>query len=131
MAANQKKRTVTLTDRRPVTIIEGDWPVVAKATGDSYGSNDYARYEQARSQGELDEWAIRVRQHEDGRAIVYAVFDAATAWTNSEDRRGGELLGPEVDDRGLVDASCRVGADVRIPDGTIRECVADLPAETL
>jgi hypothetical protein len=120
------KRTITLTDRRPITINEEDWPVVAKATGDSYSSNDYSRYQQSLSRGELDKYSIRVRQHEDGRAIVYAVFDAASAWTGSEDRKGGELLASGAD---LVEAIRRVGADSNIPDSVVRECVADLPAE--
>lgn len=124
-----KKRTITLTGRAPVTIHEDRWPVVAKAHGDSWGtSGDGARHDQALSQGELDRYHLLVRQHSDGRAIVYAIVDGAGAWTGTEDRRGGELLEPGDD---LAAAIQRVGEDVGIPEGLIRECVADLPAEEL
>lgn len=119
------KRTITLTGRAPVTIEEGNWPVIAKAVDDSYGSHDYSRYQQAKAQGELDEYSIRVRQHKDGRAIVYAVFEAASAWTGSEDRKGGELI--DKDDS-IPAAILRVGLDCNIPDKVIRQCIADLPA---
>ena len=123
---DRKQRTITLTGRPPVKIYEDEWPVIAEAKDDSYGSGDYARYQQAKLQGELDEYAIRVREHADGRAIVYAVFDAATPWTRNEDRRGGELLDNGAD---LPAAIRRVGKDSNIPDSVIRDCIADLPAE--
>jgi hypothetical protein len=123
-----KQRTITLTGRRPVKINEDEWPVIAIAGGDSYGHHDYNRYQQAKAQGELDEYTIRVRQHDDGRTIVYAVFDAASAWTGSEDHRGGELLDPGDD---IPAAISRVGNDCLIPDSVIRECIADLPAEEI
>ncbi|MHB8388057.1 MAG: hypothetical protein ACYDBH_00585 [Acidobacteriaceae bacterium] len=75
-----------------------------------------------------DIYRLRVRQHADGRAIIYAVLDAATPWTGSESRRGGELLGAGND---IPAAIRRVGDDCSIPDSIIRECVADLPAEEI
>lgn len=123
-----KTRTITLTARRPVQIREDEWPEIASATGDSYASRDYSRYQQALSQGELDRYSLRVRQHTDGRAIVYGVLDAATAWTGSEDYRGGELLPAGAD---LAAALRRVGESCHLPDSIIREAVAALPAETI
>jgi hypothetical protein len=120
-----KTRTITLTDRPPVRIREDEWPLIAKGTGDSYGSGDYSRYQQALAQGECDRYRLTVRQHADGRAIVYGVFDAATAWTGSEDVSGGELLPPRAD---IAAAIRRVGAYCQLPDSIIRECTADLPA---
>lgn len=128
MSNQSKMRTITLTGRAPVRISEDAWPVIASAGGDSYAGNDYARRQQALAQGECDEYAIRVRQHADGRAIVYAVLDGARAWTGTETRKGGELLTPGADLAAAID---RVGADVGIPDGVIRDCVAALPAEEL
>jgi hypothetical protein len=43
-----KTRTITLTDRRPVKIVEDEWPIIAKATGDSWSGGDYARHEPSR-----------------------------------------------------------------------------------
>lgn len=66
----------------------------------------------------------------DGRTLVYAVLDAATAWTGTADQRGGELLvAPTA--REVVAAITRVGRECGIPDSVIRDCISDLPAETL
>lgn len=126
-----KQRTITLTGRAPVRIVEEEWPVLARADGDSAAASirrDYARHEQAAGQGELDDYALRVRRHADGRVLVYGLCDGATAWTGTESRRGGELL-----DRGddVIAAIRRVGEDCCLPDGIIRDCIADLPAETI
>jgi hypothetical protein len=123
-----KYRSITLTERRPVRIRENNWPIVAKGRGDSFGSRDYSRHQQALSQGELDRYYLTVRQHADGRAIVYGSLDAASAWTGSEDRAGGETLDASAD---LAAAVRRVGEYCQLPDAIIRECIADLPAETL
>lgn len=143
----EKKRTVTLTGRPPVRITEADWPVIAIGSGDSHGGGDYSRRQQALAQGEVDRYAIRVRQHEDGRTIVYAVLDAAgAAWhapAAGIDYRGGELLDADADGdpaqslarirsgRRVVEAIQRVGHAAGLPDAVIRECVADLPAEEI
>jgi hypothetical protein len=123
-----KKRTITLTGRRPVTISDADWPGIAGASGDSGSTADYMRYEQRLRSGELDKYWIRVRQHADGRVLVYAAFDAAHAWTGNSDCRGGELLSAGAD---IAAAIGRVGEECGIPDRVIRECIASLPAEEL
>ena len=125
-----KTRTITLTNRPPVRIIVDEWPVIAAASDDSYAGNDYGRHQQALAQGELDEYTVRVRQHADGRMIVYAVLDGAHAWTHTESRREGELL--TAAEAGYVAASIRdVGRLCGIPDRVIRYCIADLPAEKI
>lgn len=123
-----KRRTITLTDNAPIRIQEDAWPVIARANGDSYGSHDPGRHQQALAQGECDTYSLRVRQHADGRAIVYGVLDAATAWTtHSEDWAGGALIEAGAD---LAAAIRRVAAQ-HLPERIIRECIADLPAEDL
>jgi len=122
------KLTITLTNRAPVKISKDEWPVIASAKGDSYASNDYSRYQQALSQGELDTYRLTVRQHGDGRSIVYGVLAAASAYTGSEDCRGGVLLDPGEDIAGAI---LSVGGACGLPSAVIRECIADLPAEEL
>lgn len=130
--SDTKQRTITLTGRAPVKIREDQWPVIAQADGDSYRGNDYGRHNQAVHQGECDQYTLRVRQHEDGRAIVYGILDAAIAAWNApaggETRRGGETLDAGAD---LAAAIRRVGESCELPDRIIRECIADLPAEEL
>lgn len=122
-----KRRTITLTDRNPVTILESDWPIIASANerpGSFVNGTPTPDYE-------TDEHRLTVRQHADGRAIVYGVLNAATVWTGTEDRRGGELLPTYTDPRLLIDAIRSVGADCGLLDSVIRACIADLPAEEL
>jgi len=136
-----KTRTITLTGRAPVKIREDEWPEIASAKGDSCTSAQF------RPDYEIDEYAIRVRQHADGRTIVYALLNAAIAdWhqpAGGESQRGGYLLTPEgegeltADDGRVVpgsviaDAIKRVGRECNIPDSVVRECIADLPAEEI
>lgn len=126
-----RTRIVTLTDRAPVKIVEADWPVIAKASGDSYGGRDPGRFRQAAMQGEIDMYTLVVRRHADGRTLVYGVVDAAiAAWGQpaaGEDWRGGELV-PAGGDLALV---IKRIAEGHIPDSVIRECIADLPAEEI
>jgi hypothetical protein len=80
-------------------------------------------------QGEFDEYTLIVRQHADGRALVYGVVDAAlAAWgapARGESWRGGELLDADSD---RARAIRRVGEAGGLPDAIIRACIADLPA---
>lgn len=123
-----KRRTITLTGRAPVEIIEDDWPTLALATGDSYSGSDYGRHQQALGQGELDRYTLAVRQHADGRSIVYGVLSASPAWTGTEDYRGGVLLAAGAE---LAPAIRQVGEECGLPASVIRACIADLPAETI
>lgn len=120
-----KKRTITLTDRRPVSIVEADWPIIARGSESHSTRNgtplpDY----------ESSEWRLFVRRHQDGRAIVYGVVDGpTTGWPGAGiDWRGGELLDAGAD---LALAVRRVGEAGAIPGAAIRECIADLPAEEI
>jgi len=122
-----EKLTITLTGRRPVTIAKADWPVLASATerpGDFVNGTPRPDYE-------TDCHRITVRQHVDGRCVVYAVLDAATVWTGTQGYRGGELLPTYADPQLIADAIRRVGAECGILDSVVRDCVADLPAEEL
>lgn len=118
---NDKTRTITLTDRPPVKIRESEWPILASASGWSHAA--------VRVQAN-EEWRIYVRQHSDGRALVYGVREEGNGGMPQgyEPRRGGALLPAGAD---LVAAIRRVGTDVGIPETQIRECIADLPAEEI
>ena len=149
-----KSRTITLTGRGPVKINTDDWPILAQASGDSYEGHDYGRHQQALNQGECDTYHLTVRQHTDGRTLVYGVFDTASAWTHNETHRGGLLITPpeidfaikggwiwngRIDDQpvtltmwpGIAVAIRMVGEECGLPDAIIRACIADLPAEEL
>jgi hypothetical protein len=133
-----KTEKITLTDRAPVQIIEKDWPLVATA-------NDHDnQYEFQANQL----WWIRVRQHNDGRTIVYAAYTAGPGgrMLGHRDKKTGELLLPEsthipgeLNDEGyspyyahpdIIQAIKRVGASAEC-NHLIDSCIADLPEEKL
>lgn len=129
-----KQRTITLTDRPPVRIREDQWPVIA--TG-SYSDWDNQYEFQANRKWNID---IKVRQHQDGRVIVYSVYDYDTrfATEKSEAHRVGALLAPDDD----LPAAIKRTAEqmiVRVTDDNMHrhiravadECIADLPAQEI
>lgn len=138
--------TITLTGRPPVKIKKDDWPVIASAKHKDY-DNQYEFQANRKA-----DWKLTVRQHADGRTVVYGVWTYDTNWQNEDcgDVRGGELItvtgGADTERVGdtepIVAAIQRVGEDLesRMPEGRwssgvfpklIHECIADLPAVEL
>ena len=104
--------TVTLTARPPVKITKDSWPIIASSR-DWEGEHEFQSFRK---------WKLFVRQHEDGRAIVYGIFDSNY---RGEGRRGGELLGPGED---ICAAIQRVGEYLGFQQSLMDDCIADLPA---
>ena len=129
-----KYRTITLTDRAPVRIREDLWPIIAHG---SFTYHDGTIRQQANRLCDID---IRVRQHADGRSIVYGIYkyDTHFAHEQCEIYRVGVLLEPNAD---LTAAIKEIGNQLieRINDSsmhrhvrdTVDDCIADLPPETL
>ena len=120
MANENPKLTITLTGRAPVTVDKEQWPVIASAKD---WDNQYEFQANRR-------WKLTVRQHEDGRAIVYGVY--TTQYQNEDERRGGELLdtnrpgtGTEPDIPGAI---LRVAEYLNFDRRLADRCIADLPA---
>jgi hypothetical protein len=112
MSDNQKL-TITLTGRTPVTITKEKWPVIASAhTWD--GQYDFQSFRH---------WHLKVRQHKDGRAIVYGVH--TSAHQGESDRRGGEMLDTGAN---IPDAIQRVAESLEFSPLMAEQCIADLPA---
>ena len=129
-----KHRTITLTDRPPVRIREDQWPRIA--------SGDYKDWDNQYESQANRTWKIniRVRQHADGRAIVYGTYEHDTQFQNEngETHRVGLLIEPGDDlshtiKQAVEQLTERVSDEERhrhIRDAG-NECIADLPAETL
>ena len=127
-----KTRMITLTGRRPVKIVEADWPVIAQGSGSEHDGQVECQANRA--------WKVwmKVRQHADGRAIVYGCAEYESHFQAERDyaERAGMLLDAGEDIAAAIgdvghalrevaeDQSDRIGAVERM-------CVADLPAEIL
>jgi hypothetical protein len=123
-----KKIKITMSERRPLTIVDCEWPVIAKADWWNGEHRFQANYERR----------IRVREHADGRRIVYGTYDSGGGGVPVGFRgaAGGFLLDkagygrPGVQDERTVRAIRRV-AGIIGDDAMADECIADLPAESI
>jgi len=106
-----KSRTITLTDAAPVRIRDADWPVIAQSTW--YAERNYSDATRV--------WWLKVRQHADGRTIVYGGHD--TQWEGERNRRAGVVL--EAGEY-VVGAIKRVAALVGA-DKCQDACISSLP----
>jgi hypothetical protein len=138
MTAERKTRTITLTSRPPVKIAEDSWPMVASASDKEF-DNQYEFQSNRKST-----WFVGVRQHEDGRAIVYARYSYDSNWQNARcysAARGVLLTAESATTEGIcqsIEEVCRdianaehQGDDADRWPTLAAECIADMPAEEL
>lgn len=127
-------RTITLTNRPPVKIDEDTWGLIAVATAKDY-DNQY-EFQANRT----SKWHIGVRQHDDGRAIVYASYNHTSAFQSESDYscRAGVLLDSSDDLPAAINEVAReiasqehASSDAEKWPTLARNCIADLPAEEL
>jgi len=122
------KITITMSERRPLTIREADWPRIA------YGECFAGQYDFQSFDGAY----IRVLRHADGRAIVYGY---AGDWDGGgrperENRRAGFLIEAGASGDAIIRAIRRVAGILEetscvgeMAHAAARRCIADLPAE--
>lgn len=129
-------RQVTLSDRRPVRIVKADWEPIARANWFS-GQHESQANETA---------YIRVRQHADGRTLVYCERGRGPGGVHAgyRGKAGGFLLEPSyvlgdgpdagkrrpTDSDEIIRAIRRCAGIIDLPE-LGDECIADLPAEEL
>jgi hypothetical protein len=125
-----KRITIPLTDRRPVSISEDEWPLIVRVSGDSCEIRDPARHDQAVEQGQADTYEMEVRQHADGRALIYGRYDEAQ-WSESDHpgpSHSGRLVAPGGD---VAQEIRHVGSMLYLPETLIADCIAGLTPEDL
>jgi hypothetical protein len=135
-----KYRTITLTGRPPVKIREDQWLTVAEGEAEQYDG------ENKRQSGRATDVFLRVRQHQDGRTLIYGGYDYSTRWQGERDSayRVGRIITVEGvtateigDAQAIVDGIREVGAELMDKTGgytplvqeAIDACIADMPAE--
>lgn len=114
--------TITMSERRPLSIAKDDWPVIARA----YWHN---------GEHECQANTVRkilVRQHADGRRIVYGLQGAGQGgqYIGTRNPEGGFLLSAGSSEEETVRAIRRVGGIIDDPE-LADACIADLPAESI
>lgn len=114
MPNENPKLTITLTRRAPVTVSKEEWPIIASA-------KDWDNQHECQANRT---WKLTVRQHADGRALVYGVY--TTQYQGEKDKRGGELL--EGANPDIPAAIGRVADYLGFDCGLADRCIADLPA---
>lgn len=132
-----EKRTITLSDRPPVTVNEDVWGLIAVARDSEHdGQVDYQANRKSK-------WFIGVRQHDDGRTIVYATYYYTSNWQNARcySAKHGLMLPKEctTDDicKAIKEVAGRMedcecdGEDNKRWSTLADECIADMPAEEL
>jgi hypothetical protein len=115
-AKKREMLTISLTDRPPVRIDKAKWGIIASA-------KDYDNEHEFQANRK---WTLIVREHDDGRAIVYGIYD--THYATENNRRGGVLVEKGGDVAAAIKA---VGAKLDFSEDLIQTCIADLPAEEI
>ena len=127
-------RTITLTEKRPVKIIDAEWPIIAQ--GDVSGDD----FDPGCPNPATEKWSdwIKVRQHADGRAIVYGGSDYERDYGTGDYRyRAGVLIQPGESIEAAIGSVSGTLAGLRPTNGRVAahamrdaalECVASLPA---
>lgn len=120
-------RTIIMTNRPPILIIEADWPTIAATRDQEFGG----QYEfQAHV---VSKWYLGVRQHRDGHLLVYATYSYSANYQHARNYHAGVL----TQSHGIVDAIhtvCATMVEAEHADyaidkwRTLRdECIANLP----
>ena len=132
--AENDSLTITLTHQPPVRIKKSDWPIGAEARDEWHDG-------EVRSRANIQvDWKLTVRQHVDGRFIVYGIYKYTSQWANDRgyNVRGGEkyLAGADIPEAighvgaWMADQEHR-GDDASRWKMLVNHCTADLPAEEL
>ncbi len=123
------KRTITLTNRQPVTIDEDNWPLIASAKDRDWDNEHECQANQKWN------WFVGVRQHKDGRVIVYATYTHTSQWAGAQDTydKQGDYLNYAANTEHICTAIINVCSRMEGErwDTLKDDCIADMPAEEL
>ena len=130
-ASTTKRKRIHLTNRRPVSIVDAEWPLLVNVGYDEHrGGQVYDATREAHG-------FLRIREHADGRAIVYARRWNCSAVQGEQEWNdyAGELTTSPVD----IEAIKRVHGGMTLHgddyldvwDGLIDRAISSLPPEVI
>ena len=125
-------RVIKMTARAPLRFNADEWAILAFADDDSRNGLQPGPRFHARQQGEADLYFLIVRQHADGRSLIYGQLKSA--YPQFEQPAGGESFHAGYLVRKpseIISAIERVGDECRLPAYLIRDCISRLPPEDL
>ena len=126
MSSDEGKILIILSNRAPVRVCHDEWPIIAHATE--------TRQERDGDPGTIARYKLYVRQHSDGRAIVYGSYalSSASRWARHYDAgllsRSEEI--PATIEAVATDLERLSDADPwdhQVFPGLARRCIASLP----
>ena len=128
MSKKIHKMRVVLNGRPSVRIDPKEWPMIARARGDTWKGSDHERYQQAIDQGEISTYWINVRRHADGRVLVYGwVFKCTGTCPEGMSKwRGGHLLDSGADDAAIVEAVRDLVSEAKMPRSMVASVQKDM-----
>lgn len=125
MTTDKKTTTITMSDRAPLRVDTELWGVIAQA-----------HWHNGAIEVQANEVAyIKVRDHDDGRRLVYGDRDRGNGGMPAGYRGKAagylvEAIEGKADEQGTIRAIRRVAGVLDMPE-LADECIADLPAEDL
>jgi hypothetical protein len=110
LTPDNPRLTVTLTDRRPASILKDEWPIISSATKKDHETDEACK--------------LFVRKNRKKKmALVYGIRTGGG-------RRGGVLL-EDCTDEAIQAAVLEVGSDLDFNGELINDVLRDLPAEEI
>ena len=125
-------RIIKMTARAPLRFNVDEWPILAYADDDSRDDLRPGSRYHARQRGQADLYFLMVRQHADGRSLIYGQLKAAFPQfeqpAEGESFHAGYLVRKPSETISTIE---RVGDECRLPAYLIRDCISRLPPEDL
>lgn len=108
---------IVLSHRAPVIVNDAEWPIIASSGQGGATCQD-------------KHWSLTVRQHADGRAIVYGKMTGPSSY-NSADIYAGRYMDNQPTQDEIAYELNNIGCDLEAPEDLIANVTSRLPGDVL